>query len=630
MKQLIILFVGILLLIPFSSKSQFVLYRDIVKGGVTYAGGSTGGGWGTFYFDAVIPTGSTIHKAFLICFALGEPENITITLNNKDYNLNPSSIATTNFVSAPEHFNPYTPSSINVIDVTPDIIPTISEYEITVPPQVPGSNLYSSFYLCIIYNNPVLTETATEIILNKQNVSSLISYTLTGLNPVSNNFDVGFSFLGLAFCYIPGDGSYVHVNGTNLGLTGGNDYNSPGFCSGVQGHFYYYNNTLYGLGDDTANATMNGTDALANIQSYLTDNATSLNIDFVYEDPNWAYGSLTNPVAALFLAYTTPCQAFEATVTHGCLGDSVQLSATGGINYEWLPQQDLSCYNCPNPVFTGNKTTTYTCRIWSTDSCSKVLPLRVFVPKPDTVYTTQGICGNDDAAFSIGNISNGTPPYTYSINTGQSNNTGMFNNLGAGTYTYTITDSMGCSFSDTIALTEKNLTKARFNSEPFKGEAPLYVFMPNHSENANYFVWILPNGDTLYTEDIHHVFDSAGTFTVTLWAYNSYPHCSSSVTHTIYVEQPLFIMAPNVFTPNGDGINDVFNIKVKGAKEYRASIINRWGQELYQWSNSEEEGWQGNTQDGKACSDGVYFWIISGISEKGEPFEKNGMVHLLR
>lgn len=83
------------------------------------------------------------------------------------------------------------------------------------------------------------------------------------------------------------------------------------------------------------------------------------------------------------------------------------------------------------------------------------------------------------------------------------------------------------------------------------------------------------------------------------------------------------IVIPNVFTPNGDGVNDQFTIKSTCTPEsYHLTILNRWGQLVYQ-SNDIAFPWTGHTPSGAPVSEGVYFYTLEGtfgtrnISESG-------------
>ena len=84
----------------------------------------------------------------------------------------------------------------------------------------------------------------------------------------------------------------------------------------------------------------------------------------------------------------------------------------------------------------------------------------------------------------------------------------------------------------------------------------------------------------------------------------------------------------NAFTPNGDGVNDIFKVHGQNIKTITGKIINRWGQELFKWSNV-DGGWDGKYK-GKEVSAGVYFYVVSVVFEDGKMEEKNGSLKLTR
>ena len=85
---------------------------------------------------------------------------------------------------------------------------------------------------------------------------------------------------------------------------------------------------------------------------------------------------------------------------------------------------------------------------------------------------------------------------------------------------------------------------------------------------------------------------------------------------------------PNVITPNMDLKNDFFIVENSGFKELECAIYNRWGKKQYQF-NALTGQWDGTT-NGKACSNGVYYYAIEGITNTGEDFHKNGFVTLIQ
>jgi gliding motility-associated-like protein len=85
------------------------------------------------------------------------------------------------------------------------------------------------------------------------------------------------------------------------------------------------------------------------------------------------------------------------------------------------------------------------------------------------------------------------------------------------------------------------------------------------------------------------------------------------------------LTVPNVFTPNGDGVNDVFFVNSKGITEYNITIVNRWGNPVFE-STDVNASWDG-TSDGKKCVDGTYFYILKAKSNTKD-YLKQGHVTL--
>jgi len=88
------------------------------------------------------------------------------------------------------------------------------------------------------------------------------------------------------------------------------------------------------------------------------------------------------------------------------------------------------------------------------------------------------------------------------------------------------------------------------------------------------------------------------------------------------------IYIPNVFTPNEDGMNDLFLIKGTFISEFEGTIFNRWGNELFNWKNV-EEGWNGEYK-GELVPDGNYFYIMDVVFENREKKSLTGSVTLLK
>ncbi|MDO8998115.1 MAG: gliding motility-associated C-terminal domain-containing protein, partial [Bacteroidota bacterium] len=88
---------------------------------------------------------------------------------------------------------------------------------------------------------------------------------------------------------------------------------------------------------------------------------------------------------------------------------------------------------------------------------------------------------------------------------------------------------------------------------------------------------------------------------------------------------------PNVFTPNGDGSNDVFFLKVANISEINAVIFDRWGNKVYEsTSTTGNIAWDGKNMSGKELPVGTYFYIIKGKGKDGTEYDTKGNVSLYR
>jgi gliding motility-associated-like protein len=110
---------------------------------------------------------------------------------------------------------------------------------------------------------------------------------------------------------------------------------------------------------------------------------------------------------------------------------------------------------------------------------------------------------------------------------------------------------------------------------------------------------------------------------------------TSTYTYTpIQHYDTLSIKVPNVFSPNGDGVNDFWSIVIYdygvAIIDLQAFVYDRWGDEVFQSTNVNQV-WLGHTKTGKICSSGSYFYVITytnGLTNKLE--ELKGFVELVR
>jgi gliding motility-associated-like protein len=103
--------------------------------------------------------------------------------------------------------------------------------------------------------------------------------------------------------------------------------------------------------------------------------------------------------------------------------------------------------------------------------------------------------------------------------------------------------------------------------------------------------------------------------------------CKSEACVEILVRAESTLYIPNVFTPNGDGINDEFRIAGYNLSEFDMKLFNRWGQLLFQ-TNDPLKGWDGSF-GGKTVA-GVYVFILKAKGNDGSEYRKSGHVTLIQ
>ena len=198
-----------------------------------------------------------------------------------------------------------------------------------------------------------------------------------------------------------------------------------------------------------------------------------------------------------------------------------------------------------------------------------------------------------------------------------------------------VTNDNGCM--DTVAITSCITVHpdpiADFIAEPSTTNEhdPIIQFM-NQSSTSESYLWYFGDGDTSTVEHPSHYYTDTGSIDVMLIAYTQYG-CVDTTYQSIVIEPVPGIYMPNAFTPDGDGVNDVFMpvLYAHDQSQYEFYIFDRWGQIIFE-SFTPSHGWDGNVNGGvdNSKSD-VYVWkVVLRSSNSGEQKEYYGHVTLLK
>lgn len=186
------------------------------------------------------------------------------------------------------------------------------------------------------------------------------------------------------------------------------------------------------------------------------------------------------------------------------------------------------------------------------------------------------------------------------------------------------TTSTGCnSLPDSCQPTVTPAPIASFTDTSSGMFGSTYTFIDG-TVGATSWAWDFGDGNTSTQQNPTHDFPTAGTYTVILTVTNA-NGCTDQDTVIITITEGIII--PNVFTPNGDGINDEFFIASSGFSEYKLEVYDRWGVKLFE-SAEPNVHWDGHTTSGALCSDGTYYYILTAITPS-QDYSTTGFVTLI-
>jgi gliding motility-associated-like protein len=307
-----------------------------------------------------------------------------------------------------------------------------------------------------------------------------------------------------------------------------------------------------------------------------------------------------------------------------CEGGAAQVSVFGASEVQWSPTTFITDANGFNPWVYPPTDTNYSVSTSNEYGCTAVDTIEVIVQSmPEVQFTSNSTitCAPASILFQNQTIMDG-PGYTCIWNFGNGNLVYSCNDVTAsylnnGTYnvSLTVTSPYGC-IADYVAYDYINTVgpEASFSYLPNPADVQNSVIQfSNQSSGANTFIWDMAGLESFYTENPLYEFPNQepGEYEVCLTAISD-QGCLDEYCTEVIIKPDLTLYVPNAFSPNGDGINDLFFPVIDGVDElyYEMSIFNRRGKMV--WSSVDfNDKWDGGDLTDEYYDDNqIYTWVI--------------------
>ena len=327
-----------------------------------------------------------------------------------------------------------------------------------------------------------------------------------------------------------------------------------------------------------------------------------------------------------------------------CPGDPVLISThiSNGVPPYVITDNDGNVVNTPYTIYVSQTTDlTYTV----TDACGSSATDNITIgtyPVPYLSIQADKLNGCEPLTVNFIEESASNDNYTYKWYFGDNNEnnlsfnhqvTHIFESPGVYDIGLTVTTDKGCESSlminDMIEVYQKPDAKFQAKPEYVTIIDPVINFY-NLSQNASSYIWSFGDGDSSNTENPIHKYLEINDYKVSLVAISE-NGCRDSVYQNIKVDDVYTIYVPEAFSPDNDGINDVFICKAHGIDldNFNMKVYDRWGEIIFE-TDDIYTGWDGKVKGGNMAENGSYIWLVTFKTFSGTEYQKRGTVTLFR
>ncbi len=257
-------------------------------------------------------------------------------------------------------------------------------------------------------------------------------------------------------------------------------------------------------------------------------------------------------------------------------------------------------------------------------------------PTVTIISLTNINCVGIPVSFSA-NPSHSAVSYTWTVvpSKGLSNFSNLNTNTLSLTFTastsYTIslsvTDTIGSSSSFTVIQVAK-VPKASFNATLLDAGFPNQLVLINYSTNQLKNHWRFSDGAIDANLNTTKNYNASGSYSLILVAEGS-KGCNDTAHYAFRISDSSGVTLPNIFSPNFDGVNDIYKPIIRGIYKLNATVYNRYGTIMASWDRV-NGFWDGYTTSGQPCSVGEYFIVLEAFGFDDKKYKLKSSITLVR
>jgi gliding motility-associated-like protein len=359
----------------------------------------------------------------------------------------------------------------------------------------------------------------------------------------------------------------------------------------------------------------------------------------------WLIGTLDDNInndTLVAMRYSKPPPVVSFSYDNFCTGWEVHFAGQATVDppytiesYEWqFGDGESSTEQNPVHAFLSPGTYQVSLKAYSSAGCFSETITPVFIDPDfeglniDYNLVNETCLGDGTGSIEL-NATGGHPPYSYFVN-GLAITGNKVTQFPSGKHIIKVIDSQNCTTTDSLDSYPVVNMNPQILANPLSGFAPLTVQFDFTADNADSWTWHFSDTETDTNKISSYTFLGYGSHRVLLEVKSGPPYnCTDTASIEIFVDVIVTIEPNSVFTPNGDGYNDFFEIKTIGVKELDVSIFNQWGNKMYE-IDSVNGKWDGITTGGAKAPDGTYFYALIAKGLDNQDYDRKGTVLLLR